>query len=100
MLDRVTARELGGWGQSLRPASPIALRIVASVAVVAATLPAGAQIAVRNQGYIPFGDAPINYRSNDLKDPVAKLEKRLEDGKASLVYEPEHGYLRSVLQQL
>lgn len=61
---------------------------------------ASGQIAVRNQGYIPFSDAPINYRSNDLNDPVAKLEKRLEDGKTTLAYEPEHGYLRSVLTQL
>jgi hypothetical protein len=62
--------------------------------------PAGAQVAVKNQGYIPFSDAPINYRSNDLSDPVSQLEQELEQGKATLVYEPEHGYLRSVLQLL
>ena len=78
----------------------LTLRIVAMLALATTLVPADAQIAVRNQGYIPFSDAPINYRSNDLHDPVAKLEKRLEEGKASLVYEPEHGYLRSVLQQL
>ena len=77
-----------------------ALGVVASAVLVAGAIPTSAQIAVRNQGYIPYSDAPINYRSNDLSDPVAKLEKHLEDGKASLVYEPEHGYLRSVLQQL
>src|ERR1700733_11239113 len=59
-----------------------------------------AQIAVRNQGYIPFSDPPINYRSNDLTDPVARLQQQLERGRAHLVYEPEHGYLRSVLQLL
>jgi len=78
----------------------LTLRVVATVSVAAVVSLASAQIAVRNQGYIPFGEAPINYRSNDLKDPVAKLEKRLEDGKATLTYEPGHGYLRSVLQQL
>ena len=62
--------------------------------------PANAQVAVKNQGYIPFSDAPINYRSNDLSDPVSQLQQKLEQGKASLVYEPEHGYLRSVLQLL
>jgi hypothetical protein len=62
--------------------------------------PASAQVAVRNQGYIPFSDAPINYRSNDLNDPVSQLQQRLDQGKASLTYEPEHGYLRSVLQLL
>jgi hypothetical protein len=59
-----------------------------------------AQIAVKNQGYIPFSDAPINYRSDDLSDPVAKLQRRLDSGNTKLVYEPEHGYLRSVLKQL
>ena len=59
-----------------------------------------AQIAVRNQGYIPFSEPPINYRSNDLSDPVAKLQQQMEQGKATLQYEPEHGYLRSVLKLL
>ena len=64
------------------------------------TTQADAQIAVRNQGYVPFSDAPINYRSNDLHDPVTRLQQQLESGKATLTYEPEHGYLRSVLQLL
>jgi len=58
------------------------------------------QIAVRNQGYVPYSDAPINYRSEDLSDPVAKLQEELNQGKAALQYEPEHGYLRSVLKLL
>jgi hypothetical protein len=61
---------------------------------------ANAQIAVRNQGYIPFSDPPINYRSDDLSDPVARLQQQIDQGKASLQYEPEHGYLRSVLKLL
>jgi len=44
------------------------------------TLPAHGQIAVQQQGYIPFTDAPIFYRSNDLHDPVAVLQQRLEKG--------------------
>jgi hypothetical protein len=58
------------------------------------------QIAVKNQGYVPFSDAPINYRSDDLSDPVAKLQQQLSEGKATLQYEPDHGYLRSVLKLL
>lgn len=58
------------------------------------------QIAVRNQGYVPYSDAPINYRSEDLNDPVAKLQKQLDQGKATLQYGPEHGYLESVLKLL
>ena len=59
-----------------------------------------AQIAVRNQGYVPFSDAPINYRSEDLSDPVAQLQRQLTTGSSSLKYEPEHGYLKSVLKLL
>jgi hypothetical protein len=77
-----------------------ALRALAATMLAALALPASPQVAVHNQGYIPYGDAPIHYRSDDLSDPVARLQKRLQDGKASLVYEPEHGYLRCVLQQL
>lgn len=61
---------------------------------------ANAQIAVRNQGYVPFSDPPINYRSNDLHDPVTLLQHQLETGKATLTFEPDHGYLRSVLRLL
>jgi hypothetical protein len=59
-----------------------------------------AQIAVRNQGYVPFSEAPINYRSENLTDPIARLQQRLDTGKAKLDYEPEHGYLKSVLKEL
>ena len=62
--------------------------------------PAEAQIAVRNQGYVPFSDAPINYRAQALHDPVAELEQKLEQGKAHLVYDKDHGYLKSVLSLL
>jgi hypothetical protein len=62
--------------------------------------PVAAQIAVRNQGYIPFSEAPINYRSDVLNDPVAKLEQQIEQGRVRLDYDPEHGYLNSVLKLL
>ncbi len=63
-------------------------------------LPVSAQIAVRNQGYIPFSDPPINYRTQEPADPIAVLQKRIEAGKDSLVYEDGHGYLKSVLDLL
>jgi hypothetical protein len=62
--------------------------------------PAKAQIAVQNQGYVPFSEAPIYYRSAPLTDPVAVLKQRIDAGKVKLTYEPEHGYLRSVLRLL
>jgi hypothetical protein len=62
--------------------------------------PARAQIAIKNQGYVPFSDAPINYRSDDLTDPVTLLKTRVEKGETTLRYEPSHGYLKSVLDAL
>src|SRR6202453_2394713 len=58
------------------------------------------QIAVRNQGYVPYSDAPINYRSEDLNDPGAKLQQRVDQGKKTLKFEPKYGYLKSVLKLL
>ncbi len=66
----------------------------------AAALPLRAQIAVQNQGYLPYSDAPINYRSEKLSDPVALLQERLDRGQVSLSYDADHGYLRSVLKLL
>ncbi len=75
------------------------LALAAGVAAIAA-VPVAAQIAVRNQGYIPYSDAPINYRSQDLSDPVATLQKQIDEGKVSLTFDPDHGYLKSVLALL
>ncbi len=58
------------------------------------------QIAVKNQGYVPFSEQPIDYRSENLTDPVANLQKRLDRGEVKLDYEPKHGYLKSVLEKL
>jgi hypothetical protein len=63
------------------------------------SIPAG-RIVEKNQGFLPFADAPINYRSSNLNDPVAKLEKRLEQGALKLHYDSRHGYLKSVLDAL
>jgi hypothetical protein len=59
-----------------------------------------AQIAVRNQGYMPYSDAPINYRADDVSDPVAKLEQQLEKGNTGLTWDSDQGYLKSVLRLL
>ena len=60
----------------------------------------GAPVVVKEQGYVPFAGEPINYRSEDLSDPLAKLQRRLDSGEVQLDYEPKHGYLRSVLRAL
>jgi hypothetical protein len=64
------------------------------------SFPAHGQIAVKNQGYVPFSEEPIDYRSENLKDPVAILQKRIDRGEVKLEYEPKHGYLKSVLEKL
>lgn len=76
------------------------LGAVISLLLAFTSAPGRAQIAVRNQGYIPYSDAPIFYRSENLSDPVTLLERKLEQGKVTLDYGPDHGYLRSVLKLL
>jgi hypothetical protein len=73
---------------------------VAAVVALGISLAAQAQIAVRNQGYMPYSDAPINYRSDDVSDPVAKLQQQLAAGTASLTWDSDQGYLKSVLRLL
>jgi hypothetical protein len=82
----------------VRNLSSIAAGAIGALAVLASS--AHAQVAVRNQGYIPFSEPPINYRSDDLHDPVARLQQQLDQGKASLEYDADHGYLKSVLKLL
>ena len=60
---------------------------------------ADAQIAVQNQGYVPFSDAPIRYR-DPVRDPVALAQKALDEGRATLAYDKDRGYLPAVLKLL
>jgi hypothetical protein len=58
------------------------------------------QVVLKQQGYVPFSDAPIYYRSEKLDDPIARLQRRLDAGELTLKYDAEHGYLRTVLDTL
>lgn len=58
------------------------------------------QIAVKRQGYIPYSEAPIRYLQDELHDPVAELEKQLEDGTVKFSYDERLGYLPAVLKAL
>jgi hypothetical protein len=62
--------------------------------------PAHGQVAVRNQGFVPFSEEPINYRTAPVSDPVYKLQQRLDQGEVKLKYEPGRGFLKSVLELL
>lgn len=72
---------------------------LASMVLLAAALPLRAQV-VKDQGYVPFGGAPIHYRSETLDDPIARLQEKLDRGEARLRHEGQHGYLKSVLDLL
>jgi len=57
--------------------------IAIAVLLAAGSLPALAQIAVRNQGFVPFSDPPINYRTDPVDDPIARLQKRVSSGEVA-----------------
>ena len=86
--------------RSAHAAFLLASALATGIALIHAAETEARPIVVKNQGFLPFADAPINYRSADVDDPIARLEKQLESGEISLRYEPQHGYLRSVLQAL
>ena len=79
--------------------SPVLFASVLVCGADSSSLPSP-RVVIKNQGYLPFADAPIHYRSAELSDPVAKLEKRLERGELKLSYDSRHGYLKSVLDAL
>ena len=74
--------------------------LLLGIAGLGAQFAAQAQIAVQNQGYMPFTDEPISYRSEDIHDPVRKLEDAIEAGKATVSWDNDWGYLKSVLKLL
>jgi hypothetical protein len=82
------------------PLLPVAMCLVLVVVSGWLDRSAHAQVAVQNQGYMPFADEPINYRSRLVDDPVAKLQKQIDAGEVRLDYEPQFGYLKSVLEKL
>jgi hypothetical protein len=51
-------------------------------------------------GQVAFEQPPIDYLNARPSDRVASLQAKLDAGEVSLQYDPEHGYLKSVLEQL
>ncbi|MEZ6046612.1 MAG: hypothetical protein R3C11_13770 [Planctomycetaceae bacterium] len=43
---------------------------------------------------------PINYLTATPDDPISRLQDNIDNGKVKLQYEPEQGYLKSVLEAL
>jgi hypothetical protein len=49
---------------------------------------------------LPFGQSPVNYLGEATSDPVARLDRLLVTGEATLKAVPGRGYLDSVLRSL
>ena len=49
---------------------------------------------------LDFEQEPILYSSATATDPVARLIGRIKSGEASLMWEPQHGYLKSLMAEL
>lgn len=76
------------------------MRKLAPILILASAAVLFGQIAVRQQGFVPYSDAPIHYLNDDLTDPVWKLPKAIERGEETLEYDETYGYLPSVLKKL
>ena len=70
------------------------------VNLIAGAMLLAQQPVIKQQGFVPFSDAPISYRSEKLDDPIARLQKQLDRGEVKLSFDPQRGYLRSVLGAL
>ncbi len=53
-----------------------------------------------SEAFISFEGTPIQYSTRKTTDPVAKLQERIESGQIALEYDPDKGYLPSVLEHL
>ena len=51
-------------------------------------------------GQLDHEQEPINYSKEKATDPVARLIERVESGDAELEWEPNHGYLTSLMKHL
>jgi hypothetical protein len=61
----------------------------------------GAQMISFSGSYVlPPDDVAIDYQRLSGRDPIARLDRKLDDGDIQLDYEPRNGFLRSVLKHL
>jgi len=49
---------------------------------------------------IKYDLAPISYSSAETNDPIAQIQKKLNDGDLTLEFDDTHGYLRSLMEAL
>ncbi|MBC7926117.1 MAG: hypothetical protein H7039_10725 [Bryobacteraceae bacterium] len=91
----MSARSL--WGTLF-----LGFSFVAAIGIVSYPLFAGeTRTVVKTQGFLPFADAPIHYRtSKTLNDQITQLNAKLERSELELTWEAGNGYLQSVLDAL
>jgi hypothetical protein len=49
---------------------------------------------------VNYEDAPISYSSAVADNPVSRLQHRVQAGETTIEFEPQHGYLKSLLKHL
>ena len=52
------------------------------------------------QAQVNFDREPIRYSDAEANDPIAKLQKRIDDGEVQLQFEGKQGYLKALLEAL
>ena len=79
----------------LRPRFPLVF-VIAVAGFAAAVVDAQ-----RRDAFVLSRDHPaIRYTNGDLDNPIVRLNERLAKGEVRLSYDPDHGYLRSLLDAL
>jgi hypothetical protein len=75
-------------------------RRIAIVSAIGALLVAIASAGLDGSYTVQLDDPAIQYATRPLADPVTLLLDRLRRGEARLDYNPDYGYLQSVLHNL
>ena len=52
------------------------------------------------QSAFDFDHGPIAYTTAPTADPITKLQARIDSGDVKLKFDPDHGYLQAVLEEL
>ena len=75
-------------------------RFVAKHTPAAAWLLVAGTMTTVTFGQLEFERPPISYHQANVSDPIAVLQKRIDEGKAELSYDGDFGYLKSLLDAL
>ena len=71
-----------------------------TASILAAVLASVGFSAATARADLPYEQDPINYSKAPVTDPIARLQKKLDEGRTTLRYDDRQGYLPAVLEQL